>query len=145
MARVANRFTAADGTFYDWLVNHDEEDAFGRERNIEVTATVAGATGNLVRQQGDDSPPRLRLSGKILHQSQVIQMDYWMLRTRYETIHFRDFAGDEYEVIITSFQPKRIRTIKNPRDPAAPLWYWSYTLEMQVIRAIAGARVWMGA
>lgn len=145
MARIANRFTASDGTIYDWQVNHDEEDEFGRTRNIEHTATVAGATGDIVRQQGDDSPAVIKLSGTILHEAQVTEFDAWMLRTRFETIHFRDFTGDEYEVIITSFLPKRVRTLKNPRDPTAPLWYWKYSMEMDVIHVLSGARGWMGA
>lgn len=144
MARTANRFIASDGTAYDWQINHDEEEVFGKRRTIEHTASVAGF--GVARQQGEDAPAAIRLSGKILHQAQVTQFDYWMARCRYETVHFRDFAGDEYEVVITAFEPKRVRTIANPRDRAnAPLWYWTYTMEMEVIRVISGSRTWVNA
>lgn len=144
MARTANRFTASDGTTYDWHVNHDEEENFGKRRNIEHTANVSG--WGLIRQQGDDSPVVIRLSGKILHRAQITQFDYWMARCRYESIHFRDFAGEEYEVIITAFEPKRVRTLFNPRDQTnAPLWYWTYTMEMEVLRVVSGSRIWMNA
>ena len=144
MARLSNRFIAGDGSFYDWPVNHDEEESFGKRRNIEHTASVSG--WGLARQQGDDAPAVIRLSGKILHQAQVTQFDYWMAVTRYQTIHFRDFAGEEYEVIITAFEPKRVRTLFNPRDRVnAPLWYWTYVMEMEVLTVVSGSRTWMNA
>lgn len=138
MARTANRFTASDSTTYDWLINHDEEEAFGRARNIEHTALLKG-TG-LVIQQADDGPLLIKVSGTIFHTSQIQAFDSWFARTRTETIHFRDFAGDVYEVIITAFQPKRQRTLRNPRDASAPLWYWKYTMEMEVLTIVSGTR-----
>lgn len=140
MARTANRFIASNGATYDWLINHDEEEALGRTRNIERTALLKG-TG-LVLQQADDGNLQIKVSGTIFHKSQVMAFDTWMKRTKTETIHFRDFAGDEYEVVITSFQPKRQRTLLNPRDPGnAPLWFWKYTMEMEVIAIVSGTRV----
>lgn len=145
MARTPNRFTASDDTYYDWHVNHDEEDSFGKTRTYEHTALLKG-TG-LVIQQGDDQPMQIKVSGTIFHRAQIEAFDAWMAWTKVETIHFRDFAGDEYEVLITSFQPKRVRTLLNPRDSGAPLHYWKYSLEMEVVEIISGDRAmanWTG-
>jgi hypothetical protein len=141
VARTPNRFTASNGATYDWTVNHDEEESFGKTRNVEATALLKG--GGMVLQQADDGPLVITVSGTIFHVAQIQAFDWWMAWTKQQTIHFTDFAGDVYEVIITSFQPKRQRTLRNPRDPSAPLWYWKYTLEMHVITVISGTRGFM--
>jgi hypothetical protein len=138
MARSPNVFTAADGTSYAWPINHDAEDAFGKTRNLEHTALLKGS--GLVIQQGDDGPLTIKVSGAILHKAQVQAFDAWFERCRTETIHFTDFAGDSYEVMITSFTPTRQRTLRNPRDPSIPLHYYKYNLEMEVIQVLSGSR-----
>lgn len=140
MAR--NRFTnPATSAFYDWQVNHSEEQEFGKRRNIEHGALTNG-TG-LVRQQSADSPMVLHLRGTIFHQAQYEEMIAWWKLSETQTIYFKDFSGDEYEVIVTEFNPVRERTIKNPRDFAnAPYWFWRYDLTMEVIRIRSGS--WEG-
>lgn len=140
MAR--NRFTnPSNNDTYDWQVNHSEEDEFGKRRNIEHGALTNG-TG-LVRQQSNDSPMILHLKGVIFHQAQYEEMIAWWKLCETQTIYFLDFAGDEYEVIISEFLPVRERTIKNPRDFAnAPYWFWRYDLTMEVITIRKGA--WEG-
>lgn len=137
MAR--NRFTnPADGSFYDWQVNHSDEGQFGKARSITESANTAN-TG-LIKQQGDSSPLQMKLTGTILHKNQHEQfIHYWQL-CETQTIFFKDFAGEEYEVLITAYQPVRKRTVKNPRDfKNMPLWYYTYELELEVIRVISGA------
>lgn len=139
---VRNRFTdPLTGSFYDWQVNHSTENAFGKARQVTESANTAN-TG-LIKQQGDASPLQIKLAGTILHLAQHKEfIRFWEL-CESQTIIFRDFTGDEYEVMITSYLPLRKRTIRNPRDFAnAPLWYWSYDLEMDVVRIIKG--VWEG-
>lgn len=125
---------------YSWAVNHAEEDQLGRERQITNTPTTGGVAR--VIQQGDEAPLVLGLSGSILHADQFRELREWFDLSRTQTIHFEDFAGDKYEVVITSFQPTRQRTALNPRDPSIPLHWWKYELRMQVVNVLAGS--WLG-
>lgn len=121
---------------YSWHVNHSEEAEFGKRRNISHGAKTG--TG-LVKQQADDSPLILQLKGVIFHEAQYKEMIAWWQLCESQTIYFKDFSGDEYEVIITEFLPVREKTIKNPRDFAnAPLWFWRYDLTMEVVTIRAG-------
>lgn len=142
MAYGRNQFIDPRGVVptYAWQVNHDTEDQFGRERQV----TTSAPTGNvgLVRQQGEDSPLVISLSGSILHAAQHAAMRRYFDLSRGQTVIFTDFAGDSYEVLVTSFKPTRQRTIRNPRDSSIELHYWHYTLDMQVIRVISGP--WAG-
>jgi hypothetical protein len=118
---------------YEWHINHDEEGDFGKERRISHGANTA--TTGLVRQQADDDPLIMQLSGVILHQAQYDEMIAWFALSKTQTLYFEDFAGDRYEILFTSFKPKRFRTIKNPRDFAnAPYWFWKYELTFEVVR-----------
>lgn len=140
MARTPNVFRDPAGNLpdYPWPINHSEEEEGGRVRNIETTALTSGV--GLVMQQGADSLPTLRYSGTILTEAQLVAMRSWYELCRTQTIIFRDFAGDEAEVIVTAFKPTRKRTMRNARDLVnAPLHYWTYSLEMTVIRVISGA------
>lgn len=137
-----NRFTNPDTNYtYDWLINFSEEDEFGKSRNIEHGASTSDL--GFVRQQSDDGPLIIRVRGTILTLAQFTEFKEWFALCRTQTINFRDFADDEYEVIITKFMPTRQRTIHNPRDFAnIPYHYWKYELEMEVIRVISGT--WEG-
>lgn len=138
MARRSNRFTnPANGAYYDWHVNHDEEDELAKTRSI----TRAGLTSNvgMVRQQGEDGPLVLRFHGRILDRVQYQQMWGWYALSRTQTIYFTDFDGQAFEVQITSFTPKRVRKDFSPqRDQSVPLHFWQYSLEMEVYRVLAG-------
>lgn len=139
MPRTANQFEdpAGNKATYDWPVNHSEEEEFGRDRNIETGAPTSGI--GLVQQQGADSTLALRIAGTIFHKEQVEEMWEWFQLSRSQSIYFHDFAGDSYEVIITSFKPTRHRTLRNPRDFAnAPYHFWRYTMEMRILRVIDG-------
>lgn len=139
---MRNRFTnPANGQVYDWPINHSEEQDAGQDKNIEHSGNT-GRVG-LVRQQGDRTPYVLSFSGTIFHRAQHQQMEWWSSLTNYQSIYFRDFDGNEAEVIITRYKAIRHRTIKNPRDPGAPLHYWTYTIDMEVLRFIAGDLVGM--
>lgn len=140
MAR--NIFTdPATAKTYSWQINHSEEQEFGKRRNVSHGALTNG-TG-LVRQQSDDSPLILQLKGTIFHLVQFEEMIAWWKLCEKQTINFKDFSGDEYEVIITEFLPVRERTVKNPRDYAnVPYWFWKYDITMEVVRIISGT--WQG-
>lgn len=141
---MRNRFTnPLNGATYDWPINHASEEEFGYDLNIEHS----GNTGNvgLVRQEGDPSPIVLRYSGTLLTRAQFEAMWGWVKLCRSQpgsppqTIHFRDFDNQQYEVLITEFKPTRQRTLKNPRGGTdTPHHYWTYTISMEVIRTISG-------
>lgn len=142
MARVAWRLTnPSNGAFYDFQVNPSEEQEFGKSRSIEHSAPTSGL--GLVRQQGDPSPLVLKASGTILHEAQLTALAGWFQLSEDQTIYLRDHALDSYEGLLTVFRPMRKRTLRNPRDFAnAPLWYWSYNLEFEVVRILSGP--WVG-
>lgn len=136
---MRNTFTnPLDASTYEWDMNHSEEEGMGKARNI----TRAANTGNTgaVRQQGDDGPLIISLSGKILKRSQLQAFWMWFNLCRTQTIHFEDYDGQKYEVQITSFIPRRLRKLSHSgtRDPAMPHHYYEYTMTMEVYRLIAG-------
>ena len=138
MSRHAGRnyFTnPATGTDYVWRVNHDEEQEFGKARTVDR----AGRSGNvgLVRQQADDAPLTMTLSGKIVHRDQYTMMWALFQLCASQTVYFVDFDDQQYEVLITDFRPVRLRG-KTSRDPSVPKHYWTYTIAMDVIRVISG-------
>lgn len=133
MAYVRNRFRdpAAVLATYSWTINHNEEDGADFRRNIERTATTDGV--NFVRQQSNAGPRTFRFKGTLLTQEQYNAMKSYYDLCETQTIYFRDFQDDEYEVVITLFNPVRKRTSKNPRDASISLHYWTYDIELEVI------------
>lgn len=126
------------GGKYEWQVGHDTEGATGKKRNITHSANTHG-TG-LVRQQGDVQPLVLKYEGKILHLKQYEEFWRFFELCETQTIIYHDYMGEEFEVLITEFDPTRLPTVKNPKDFAhAPFHYWKYTIEMEVVRVIKGA------
>lgn len=144
--RTANLFQdpAAILPDYSWAINHDTEDANDRSRAIDHTANT-GETG-LVRQQGDPTPLTFTYSGTILQQDQLVKMLKYEQACSTRTILFTDFALDKYEVTITSFKPQRVRAAANSKGGTTnPLWYWKYTLTMEVISIREGVYQAAGA
>lgn len=138
MARIANRFIDPRTAFtYDWPVNHETEETFGRDRQI----TNGANTGNVgvLPVQGDMQPFTLALTGKLRTQDQRNQMWAWFQLCQSQTIHFRDVEGSVFEVIITSFNPTRVRVMRNLNDIVnAETWIWNFTIRMQVLRFVSG-------
>jgi hypothetical protein len=116
---------------YVFHINHADEDALDQSHNLTREAVTTGP--KFVLQQGEQTPQTLRFTGTILQQSQLNAMQAYFDACATRTVYFRDVSGVEFEVIITRFAPQRHRTILNPREPTL-LWYWSYSLEMEVIR-----------
>lgn len=140
---MRNRFTnPANGDFYDWVLNHSDEEESGHTTTVNRTANTGG-TG-LVRQQGDDGPWLLRYTGTILDRSQHQAMMRWKQISRGQTIYFKDYDGQEYEVVINQYTARRVRVLRNRRDPSMPFHRFEYTIEMEVVRFIAGDAVVAG-
>jgi hypothetical protein len=138
VARTPNRFfDPSDSTEYLWPINHLEEDDIGITTGISTSAPTSGI--GLVRQQGEDSAMSIIVRGTILTLAQHQTFIAWKARSRNHTIYFTDFAGEQYEVLIKSYLPRRERVQKNPRDPLMPNYVIRYTMEMDVIQALSGS------
>lgn len=142
MTRLANRFiNPVNADTYDWPVNHSEEAEAGVARTVTRGANTAG-TG-LVRQQADDQPLVFQFQGTIFSEAQIKKFIEWYILCKHQTIFFKKYSGDEFEVIITEFKPTEKKTLHNPKDSAhAPLWYWGYTMTMEVVTVRSG--IWAG-
>lgn len=123
---------------YVFDIGHDEEDEFGSTTAIERTANTAG-TG-LVMQAGEPSIDPIRITGKAMKLSQYQKLVAFERQSKLNTLIWTDFFGDSYEVVISSFKAKRVRTLFNRRDPANMRYHiYQYTLEMTVVTVRAGA------
>lgn len=133
MGYVRERFRDPAAILPDYVfqVNHSDEEADEKRRNLERSSPTSGV--GFVRQQGEDSPEVLRYSGTILHQAQKDAFDDYYDACRTRTIKFRDFTDNERDVLITAFSATRQRTAQNPRDPSIRLHFWKYTIELEVI------------
>lgn len=142
MSRTANVFTdPTDGSSYAWAFNHLTESG-GLAHNITVSAPTS--LGILLRQQAADSALSFAWSGTALTRDQHRQFLAWYQKCKAHTIFLTDFAGDEFEVLITAYDPKRKAVAGNPRERnlaanvGAPLWVYEFTITMDIIRAISG-------
>lgn len=137
---MQNRFTnPATGTFYDWHVNHDPEGEEMAGKARQITRSANTANSGVVLQQGDDGSYVIKLSGKIDMRAQYSAMWAWYRLCRTQTIYFRDFDGQSFEVTISSFQTKRRGKLgPSGRDASVPHHYWEYSIEMTVVRFISG-------
>jgi len=139
MPVVRNKFQDPSGSLpeFQWSANHSEEEVTEKRRNVTYSSNTSD-TG-LVRQQGDETPLRFSYSGKITTEADLIKfLEYWKA-CRERTVRFTDFAGDSYEVLITSFAPTRQRVLRNPRDTTnAPFHIWSYKIEMEAVTILSG-------
>jgi hypothetical protein len=142
MARSPNVFTnPANGATYTWPINHSEEEAVTKSRQMSDGASTDNI--GLIPQQGAPTPMILSWKGSILTKAQLDAIISWYELCETQTIYVQDFSGARYEVLITDFDPQRVAVARNPRDPAnAPLWYWTYTLTMRVLKVLSGD--WLG-
>jgi hypothetical protein len=133
---VHNKFTDPEtGDEYVWPLNHEEEGEGGRAASVESSSNVAGT--RTIQSQGDLAPIVHQWTGKHLQDSHHTEMIGWQNLCETQTIILTDFAGDQYEGIISSYKYKRVRVALNSRQPDKP-WTWAYTLEFTVTRVIAG-------
>lgn len=126
---------------YSWDVNYNTEDGFNARRELEVTPNTAG-TGFIV-QQGADQPMAISFSGKFTKPDQHRQFIAYYAKCKFQSIYFRDFETQLYEVMMTAYLPKRTRAARNPRGgEQAKFHYYEYSMEMTVLRVISGD--WVG-
>lgn len=142
MTRLSQKFVnPVNADEYLWPVNHSAEGEAGVVRQL----TTGASTGNnsLVQQQGDNQPLTIPLQGTIFAKAHLEAFIEWYELCEHQTIDFHKFDGDIYSVLITSFKALQKPVVHNPKDAAnAPLWIWTYQMELTVIAVKAG--VWVG-
>lgn len=143
---MQNRFSdPATGATYDWHTNHNPtgEELTGKNRAIARTPNTS--TTGVVLTQGDDGSYSIRLSGQMDMRAQLRAFWHWYELTKTQSIYFRDFDGQVFEVIIDTLQTKRVGKLgPSGRDPSVPHHYWEYTIGMTVIDFISGDMADMG-
>ncbi len=122
------------GLSYAWAINPTSEDSPSLRRQYEAGAPT---TVGLVRQQGVAEPLTIGLRGTILDPAQKAMLDTFCEANESATLIFEDYAHDVYEVVITSWDPRLERALRNP--VTGGLVIWRYTLEMSVVKVLAGA------
>jgi methyltransferase-like protein len=121
---------------YSFEINNEDEE-MGAKRNVDSFMNTSGQ--GWIIQQGQDDPPNIQISGKMLTKNQNQRLTQFYNRCAQHTMYYQDFEGQTYEVMITGYSPKRLRASRNPRGGAVnPLHYYSYTLEMLVVTVISG-------
>jgi hypothetical protein len=144
--RIANEFidpvTAEE---WSWPINHNDETGTaakgGGQGGIERNYTISAPTsmGIQIRQQAANDPMSLSWKGTALTRAQHQKFLYWFAKCDHHTVILRDFSGDEFEVLITSYIPTRKMVAQNRNDMAnAPLWVYDYQIDMDVISVISG-------
>lgn len=123
---------------YSWDINYGEESDFGQRRNLEIYSNTSGL--GFVLQQGADDPMQISVSGKALKRSQHQWFVRYFKASREHTIVLQDFEEAMFEVMMTAYQPRRIRAAANPRGRAEGnnLHTYDYTMEFMVINVLSG-------
>lgn len=121
---------------YEWHINHEDEDGFGRTRGITTGAPTGQGDDDckigLVRQQGEMAPFTIRVRGKILHRQQYIEFWKWFQRCNDHSIFWRDFDDQKWEVIITNLETPRHRRLPGGGGDL-DCHFFSYEMEMQIL------------
>jgi hypothetical protein len=132
---MAARNTFVDpmtGATYAWHRNHLEEDANETTRRI-TTVTLTAApwkTVRSIRMQGKRATCVKRYTGRISHPDQhAAFLLFWRI-SQERTVRFTHTEGDEYEVVVTKYEPTRIGVAESPNRLRH---IWTYTLEMIVV------------
>lgn len=123
-------------TPWAWDFNHAEEGETGLDAGVQATANTGGV--GFILQQDDVAPRTLSFTGSILKRAQLVQMLQWTHLSEQHSIYLTDFAGDKYEIVITSFRTARKRGRNVRGGTQAPMWYWTYTLEATILRELIG-------
>lgn len=139
--RVANQFVdpipASAGGLgtYDWHVNHLEEEGPFRSNNVEFDGRSDGQ--GVVATGGEYEPLILTLTGRILHRAQNVE--FWKWRHLNHSFRFLTFEGEQYEVSMLSYEPKKTRVQLNNTDPVnQPSYVIDYSMQFWIMSVIDG-------
>jgi hypothetical protein len=120
------RWTFSDGsTTYTFEINPNEGGSPARKRGVGFSVTAAPDGGVLVYEKRSD-PRTLSFSGVVLTQAHYDALDEWS--DKHEPITLTDDLSRSFTVILTSFEPRRVRSALYP-------WKHTYTCEAIVLAA----------
>lgn len=131
-----NRFRdPRTGASYTWLANHHTEEEVKRTRAVEALEPAAAGWKRvkLIRQQSTATPLVMRLTGRQPAESQHQRFLEYQHLCLEQTIYFDHCDGESFEVLISSYEPKRVGVVRSARGER---YVWEYTLEMERIRKL---------
>lgn len=124
---------------YSWPVNHNEEQPINKSRQMADGAPTSNI--GLIPQQGAATPLIFQWKGSIFDPAQHDAFIQWWELCEEQTIYLTDYRGNQYEILITDFQPQTMAVTRNPRFPDLT-YYWEYTFIFRIIKPLSGP--WRG-
>lgn len=95
----------------DFTINPKDADYPGRKANISQELGTSPSAGKIVFQ-GRDALPRFSITGSVRTQNWFDSLETWA--NKWYPLVLTDDLGMTWNVIIESFQPKRIRKASTP-------------------------------
>lgn len=134
--RKSNQFIDPAGVkaTYAWTINHSEEEAVTRSRQVGDGAPSSDI--GLLPQQGVSYPLVFQWKGSLFTQADKDIMDSWYGLCEDQSIFLKDFDDNQYEVLITDWVPQRVPVAWNHRGQIP--WYWTYTIIIRVLTVMSG-------
>lgn len=132
-----NRFKdPANGDTYDWHINQGWD---GEEDVNDYAFSWASTTGGAALPQFGGAKAQIKtLRGTILHLAQHTEFLAWAALSQEHTIYFRDVDGNEFEVVILAYRPRRIGVLKNWSDPVnMPQYIYRYEMQLLMMGEVA--------
>lgn len=121
---------------WEFPINRLGESDLSVARNLTHGSPHTAMTA-VRQQQGADNSLTFSFQGSILDPAMRAKLVQFFTAGEDHTLLYRDFLGDEYEVVISTFSApaKHVLVNRITGDP----WYWTYTLGLTVIRVRSGA------
>jgi hypothetical protein len=122
------------GTTSNFLINYEELTGPDQQDQVSYEGN-AGGTG-IIGTKGDKAPLLLHLTGKCVHQ---VQKDMFLRYKALDTsFKFTDEDSNAYEVTMTGLAWVKKGCSYNQFDASMRRHYWTYTMELTIIRVISG-------
>lgn len=124
MARVAWTFTdTVTSATVSLEVNPNQADSPILEKNITYVS-ASGTNGAINMQEGRDTKKTMSFSGVTLTEDQY--NDWVTIFNTRNTLSLEDDLGRVFEIYVTSFRPKRVRSVQYP-------WRHEYSVDCVVV------------
>ena len=108
---------------YDLTINPNQGGTPSYRKTISFQNTAA-PDGKVLMFEGRDEPQQMSVSGVILDEALLNALVTWYEKRYAVTVE--DDLGRTFNIYITSFDPKRERSVSHP-------WRHSYTLEYTIL------------
>lgn len=130
-----NSFTnPATGSVYVWTTNHLTEESNGVTREVTHLEPIAAGWTDAppMLQQGAATPRKVRFGGTIIDDYQHAVFLIVTRLSKTQTVLFHHGPDNlDWEVLVTSYEPQRVRVTKGARNGATHVY--RYSLELEVI------------